>query len=885
MVKYKRFFQALVLLMALSAVHAHAAADVLRATLKNGLRAVIVKNTLSPVVTTEMNYLVGANEDPLDSPGLAHALEHMMFRGSPGLSADQLSRIIASLGGDFNAGTGQTVTQYFFSVPTEDLDVALRIEAVRMKGLLATQKLWEEERGAIEQEVAQDLSNPEYVFNTRLRGELFAGTPYRRDGLGTKESFDRVTGKMLKDFHESWYAPNNAVLVIVGDVDPAETLSEVKKLFEDIPARNVPERPAVSLGALKASTIGLETDLPYGLATVAWRLPGIDNSDYAAGQVLADVLDSKRGDLYALVPEGKALSVSFSGDMFPKGGFGFVSAAFPKDGDGPGLVNTVKEIIDGYLRNGFPGDLVEAAKRHEVADMEFSKNSVEGLAAVWSQAVAVEGRSSPDEDIEAIKKVTVSDVNRVAKDYLINATATAGILTPRPSGKVASSKSFTGAESFTPKEVKGVDLPEWAKKAAMLPGLPASTVNPVVTVLPNGIRLIVQPESISKTISVYGRIKTTPALQVPEGREGAPQVLQHLFPYGTEKLGRIAFQKALDDIAADESAGTSFSLQVLTAFFERGVELLADNELRPPRKEKDFLVVKEETASGLAGSLQSPSYLARRTLLAALYPKGDPALREATPETVSALKLDDVRSYYAKTFRPDMTTIVVIGQVTPRQARSVIEKYFGGWKAEGPKPPTDLPPVPLNKPASNAVPDESRVQDEVTLAETIGITRSSPDYYPLQVGRNVLAGAFYATRLYRDLREETGLVYTVEAMLDAGKTRSIFGVVYACDPQNVSKARAIVERDIRDMKTREVAPEELLQAKTLLLRQVPLMEASTDRVAGKLLGLAVEDLPLDEPLRAAKRYREMTAAEVKSAFSKFIRPEDFVQITVGPNPQ
>lgn len=881
----RRFFQAIVLIIALSAVPSSAADTVVRATLKNGLRVVIVKNTLSPVVTTEMNYLVGADEDPKDFPGMAHALEHMMFRGSPGLSADQLSRIVAALGGEFNAGTGQTYTQYFFTVPVDGLDVALNIEAVRMKGILATQKLWEEERGAMEQEVAQDLSNPEYIFNMRLKEALFAGTPYRRDGLGTKESFDKTTGEMLKGFHERWYAPNNAVLVIVGDVDPAGTLSKVRGLFEEIPARPSPERPAVSPGLLKASAIELETDLPYGMAVVAYRLPGIDSPDYAAGQVLADVLNSRRGELYALVPEGKALSVSFEGDVYPKGGYGFVSAAYPQGGDGAKAAKTVKGIIDGYLKNGLPADLVEAAKRHEVADAEFLKNSVEGLASVWSQVVAVEGRNSPDEDIELIKKVTVDDVNRVAREYLVNSTATVGILTPRPSGKAVSTKSFSGAESFTPKEVKAVALPQWAKKAATLPELPASTVKPVVTALPNGIRLIVQSESISDTISVYGRIKTNPLLQAPGGKEGVAQVLQHLFPFGTKKLDRVAFQKALDDIAADESAGTGFTLRVLKDYFEKGVELLADNELNPALGEKDFMVVREETADSLEGTLQSPSYISRRTLLSALYPKDDPALREATPKTVSALTLDDVKSYYASVFRPDMTTIVVIGSITPEEARRVVGKYFGGWKAEGPKPATDLPPAALNKPSSHAVPDESRVQAGVTLAETLGIRRQSPEYYPLQVGRSVLAGAFYATRLYRDLREESGLVYTVEAELQAGKARSVFSVVYASDPKNVSRARAIIERDIRDMQAKEVSPEELLQAKTLLLRQVPLRESSTDSIASMLLNLAAEDLPLDETVRAARRYREMTAAEVKSAFSKVIRLEDFVQITVGPEPQ
>ena len=125
------------------------------------------------------------------------------------------------MGGEFDADTQQTVTQYFYTVPSEDLDLALHIEAIRMQGVLDTDQLWDQERGAIEQEVAQDLSNPQYVFYSRLLASVFKGTPYAHDALGTRPSFDKTTGAMLKKFYDTWYAPNNAILVVVGDVDTA----------------------------------------------------------------------------------------------------------------------------------------------------------------------------------------------------------------------------------------------------------------------------------------------------------------------------------------------------------------------------------------------------------------------------------------------------------------------------------------------------------------------------------------------------------------------------------------------------------------------------------------------------------------------------------------
>ena len=872
-------------LIAISSTSFGANGDVLRSTLANGMKVVIIENQLAPVVTTEVNYLVGSNESPEGFPGMAHAQEHMMFRGSSGLSAAQLSNIMALMGGDFNADTQQTVTQYFFTVPKDNLDVALNVEAIRMRDVLDSQELWEQERGAIEQEVAQDISSPDYLFSMQLLAEMFVGTPYAHDALGTRPSFEKTTSDMLKEFHHTWYTPNNAVLVIVGDVEPKKTLAMVKDLFEMIPSRAVPARPAIKLQPLKGASIAFDTDLPYGLAVVAYRLPGYDSPDFAAGMILADVLDSKRGNLYALVPEGKALFTTFDGGALPKAAYGYALVAFPQEGDGTSLIRVIKDIITGYVKNGVPDDVVNAAKRHEIADAEFQRNSVAGLADAWSEAIAVEGRNSPEDDINAIRKVTAEDVNRVAKQYLFNDTAITAVLTPHPSGKPIASKGFGGKETFAPSETIPVKLPLWAKEAEAVPPLPTSKVKPVVSTLPNGIRLIIQQESISPTVSVVGQVKNNDDLEEPIGLEGVSDVLGGLFSYGTVSYDRLAFQKAQDDIAADITAGTSFSLRVLSDNFERGMELLADNLLHPALPEAAFSVVQQELISSLRGQIRSPTYVSKRALREALYPKNDPVLRDATPETVAALSLKDVKAYYSKAIRPDMTTIVIIGQVTPERARSTVEKYFNSWKASGIKPQTDLPPVPPNKPSVAIIPDANKVQDQVTLAETVGVTRSHPDYYKLQLGNHVLSGAFYATRLYRDLREKEGLVYTVESFIEAGKNRSLFGVVYACDPPNASKARALVERNLRDMQTTTVTQEELRRAKTLLVRQVPLGEASVDSIAGTLLSRSLEDLPLDESVRAAGRFLETTADEVREVFVKWIRPADFVQITVGPNPK
>ena len=274
--------------------------------------------------------------------------------------------------------------------------------------------------------------------------------------------------------------------------------------------------------------------------------------------------------------------------------------------------------------------------------------------------------------------------------------------------------------------------------------------------------------------------------------DGVDTLLDGLYSYGTQTMDRLTYQKALDDIAASESAGYGFSVVVLKEHFSRGVELLAEDELHPALPAPAFEVVKQQTAEFVDGNLKSPSYKTARALDQALLPANDPTLRETTPATIGKVTLEDVKKYHDSTVRPDLTTIVVIGDVSADEAKAVIEKWFGDWKAVGPKPETTL----------------QAVQDSVDLAEELNLNRFDPDYYPLQLGTHVLGGGFYATRLYHDLRQVAGYVYYVGVTASASKTRATYTVEYGSNPENVSKARALVQRDLNQMRTQNVSDAE-----------------------------------------------------------------------------
>jgi zinc protease len=857
--------------------------EVARATLANGLRVVVVRDTLAPVATAMMNYEVGSDEQWI--PGLAHATEHMMFRGSKSLSSSQLMESVGITGGDFDAETTSTATQYYFTVPSAYLGIALRAERSRATGVLMAPQSWAQERGPITQEVQRDNSDAFYRLFVKMQDRLIGGTPYAKNTLGTVADFaNHVNSAQLLKFYHTWYHPNNAVYVIAGDVDPQATIAQVRALFGNVPAARLPVREAVRLQPLHGALYHDTSDQPFTGVALGYRFPGYDSPDYAAGQILGDVLSSQRSAFGGLPFTGKALGTEFITQDYPKVGIGIAFGAVPIGTPPQTIDRAMRAIIDGYRTTGVPADLVAAAKLREVSQLEFNANSIEGLADEWSQAVAVQHLSSPDEMIAQYQRVTVADVNRVLRTYLDNRRVVAAYAVPKNSGAVSAGSAGLAKENNEIPPSQHEPLPSWAQTVLDNLRVPEQTLDPADMRLSNGIRLIVQPEQISHTVVVAGEIRSNPQVQEPAGEEGVGDVTAALLPYGTTTYDRVGLQAQLDAIAATTSAGTDFGLDVLSPDFERGVALLADEELHPAFQDADFAIVKQQTAAEVAGEVTSPDHLAEVALNKALYPPGDPSQRFATPKSIDGLAPADVRSWYAAAYRPDLTTIVVIGDTTPDAARAAFEKYFGAWKAVGPKPNVEPPAVPPNAPSQTDVPATGRVQSSVQLVETVPLVRSDPAWAQLALANTVLTGGFYSSLLYHDLREVHGYAYDVSSNVAAGRVRSAFAIEYGSDPSNVLPAQAQVQAVLTQLQRQPIESDRLVRSKALLMGEVPIREASYDGVTAELLRYSTLDLPLDQNLIDARAELGATAQSVEAALAKYIRPTGFVRIVTGPAP-
>lgn len=869
--------------LALGAGHAHAGADVLRDTLPNGLRVVIVRDALAPMVATRLVYFAGSTEASADFPGTAHALEHMMFRGTPTLDASQLNRVTQATGGTVNAVTDYDYTHYLFNVMSADLPVILRIEADRMRNLALTPAQWARERGAIAQEVSADRSRTELRADEAFRAAIYAGTPYAWTPLGTRQSFDATDIDRLKRFYQSWYAPNNALLLIVGDVDPHRTRDLVRADFAAIPRRDLPSRPVVPPAPPAAGEQTVHTDGAMGEVVIGWRMPGLEDRDAAALMIMADAISNQRGALGRLGFEGKALGSSFSYTANHGAGFAEAAIAFPHDGDPRPFLVALRTVLAGYREHGIPSDLVEAAKRARIRSAAFAGNSITGLAQTWLETLADWRMPDPDRLISRYAAVTPARVNALVRRFLAPDHAVIQFRLPSGHAAAVADKGFGGVESFGDSAGAEVELPLWARSVLTMPPTPHHAPPAADWVLANGLRLIVRPMHQTHSILMLGTVHENADLEQPAGQEGVSALTTALCRFGTAVRDRIAIAKAADDIGGQINCGTTFGVAARTQDFGAALALLGDIELHPAFRDADVALVRDNLAKAQQGALRMPVHAFYRAAMQATVPKGDPSLREATPQTIARLTRDDVVAYFRRAYRPDMTAIEVIGDITPQAARAAVWKAFGGWTARGPKPETIDPPVPVPKVASIQMDGDGRTQDQVSLTELVSLRQATPDRIAFSVGNAVLSRGF-SSRLYQALRERTGYVYDVTADVEAQERRGAFMISFGADPAKVGLVKAEIRAVLDDLRTRPVSDAELGRVKAGMLRTAAMENQSLESIAGRDVWFAVHDLPPDQANRNLAVIAATTAEQVRDLFAREIHPDQLSTFIYGPAP-
>lgn len=875
---------ALLILSGITPAHAQDDAAPLLATLENGMHVVVIANHLAPVVTTSLLYDVGSYDDTI--PGIAHATEHMMFRGTTDLSSDQFATIATRIGAEYDAETTTTYTQYYFTIPASYLDVVLRIEADRMQHAAMRESDWENERGAIEQEVNAHLSNPVLKAIQPINQAFFGDSSWGKDPVGTIAGFQKMHAADIAAFYHTWYHPSNATLVIVGDVDPQAALASVKTWFGGIPAAAVPAHPPLPLAPLVAKTLDERVDFPLPFSLVAMRVPGTDDPDYAATQVLFAALNSQRAALADLMLQGKALAALAVANASPGGGIAtFVSLGLPGTDPKNGIAD-LHAIIAGYAKTGLPSDVVLDAKQGLLSSSAYEAASIPGQAQEWTSSQAVEGRT-PAQTYAALASVTPDDVNRAFLKYIANGTAVDAALQANPQAAMANAAALAGGKEnvqVTASDV--VTLPAWTTQYFSAP-LRAPRIDDRATIvrLSNGMTIAMQHEGTSPTFTVTGLVRSNADRYEPKGREGVAQIAASLLLFGTTTYDYKAYRAQLEAIAARVQLGTQMSAQARAQDFDRTIDLLADGELHPAFPPDRFALVQSDSVKAARALEDRPEEKAAIARLNALYPPGDPHRRHATSKSLAAVTLADVKRWYGFAYRPDLVTFAVVGDVTPQDVKTTFEKYFGAWKAHGPTPPMNYPPIRKSNhaPKSVTIASTTAKQAQVTLTQTLRVRRGEADAVALDVANTMLSGEGTGSMLFRDVRKNHGYVYSIDSSLDVSDTGATFALTFASDPKNVDRAQSVAAATIERLRRVPPSAADLALAKAMLLSSYTVSLDSYDGIAQDLLDATEDGIDANDLGRYYAQVLATTPKDVQRAMQRWIDPARFTRVIVAPS--
>ncbi len=858
-------------------------AGIFTTTLRNGLRVVVVEDRAAPVVQTSVWYGFGSLQETPGKTGLAHALEHMMFRGTPEISAGGLDDIVARLGAQMNGETNYDFTQFYFEMPADKLDVALYTDADRMQHAALRASDWAIERNAVLNEIDGDASSPFYNLLARVRAAAFPGQPAGRTPLGSREDVARATVADIARYYHEWYAPNNATLVVAGDVNHAVVFAKAERYYGSIPAKKLPPRANLNPVPSHGQTVEAEFPFPFEIIDLAYSVPGDAQSGEPAISTLSTLLENQRSPFYrALVQSNIALGIEAEADTQLRGGLLNVFIILNPGHAADEAQAVFQNTLDSILANGYDPDLVTAAKRMTIAERLYSADSIDGIGDLAGYTYGIVGEKIHDED-DRLAALTAADLLAATRNYLSHPTVI-GHLRPNASPpRQGSQKSDSAASDDFSKRIPNGPIvePAWIAKAVRTPTTSRSALSPVAFTLSNGVRVLVQVKTDRPTFVLRGTIDSSPAFE-PAGKEGIIRLADAVADYGSQRYPFEQRRQATDSIGAIIETGESFSAQGESRYFEKIAAILADGEAHPTFANPWLDIERSQLANSLQSEENISGVMIERAYNELLLSSDDPSLRRPTPATIASITHDDLANYTSRFWRPDLTTIAVVGNVSPQRARAALESAFGSWQAIGPKPNAHLMPLPAATKGHDYV-GTAASQVYIRLGQP-ALARSNPDYDTFLVLNQILGGnGAFESRLWQELRQKRGLVYGVSSSVDANGDRGDLRVELNASPQRVAEAVAFVRAALQALQNVPVSPVELQDAKVRLVSDALLEEASASGQAKQLINIATYNLPLDYYRTLNERFARITAADVQRVARAYLHPDRLIEVYAGPS--
>jgi zinc protease len=887
---------------------AAAASSVHETTLDNGLSVLIQEVHTAPVAAFMVWYRVGSRNETAGITGISHLLEHMMFKGTPTYGKGEISKLLQKNGATFNAGTSLDYTVYFEVLASDRLELAMKIEADRMVHATIPDEEHRLEMTVVRSELERNEDNPTRALYLEAMAQAFKAHPYHWPTIGWRTDVEQIRTSQIRDYYKSHYMPNNATVVVVGDVDRDQVLAMVKRHFSSIPKGTDPPPMTtvepVQMGERRFK-IRKPGDTRYFLA--AYRNPTLAHPDNYALDVLSIILGhGQTSRLYQAVVEKKiATDVDASNDTGKDPLLFMVQATVAP---GSTLDKTEAALfaeIDRLKREPVTADELQRAKKQVEASFVYSKDSIRSLAQQLGYYNTVASWRYLDGYLDHVRAVTAADVQRVASAYLGEESRTVGWWDPTGQAQASGGAGEPGGSSgparlvehYRPENGDGesswigsgsAPSREWAmpetEAAGAAPataaGATAAKAAPVSrTVLPNGLTLIVRKNSANPTISLQGLVRAG-AVFDPQKKSGVAGFTAAMLDQGTAKRNALQLAEAIENVGArlgfdGGSETVSFSATMLSPDLPIVLDVLAD-ELRNPSFPADKIEkIRAERLNEFQIAENSTASVAARRANKLLYPPGHPYYNYplGTDTTLQAITRDDLAAFHARHYGPNNTVLVLVGDVDPKRAAELVQKAFGSWAKLASPPAYAIPKV--DPPASVLrleVPMRGKSQTDLVYAVP-GVARTAPDYDAAMMMSYILGGGSLSSRLMTRLRDEQGLVYGVYSSLAAGLGPGPMSVRAGTNPANAEKAASSILEQVGRMVDEGPTEAELVDAKDYLTGVFPVRLETNAGVASQLLSAELYGLGMDYIERYASIVRGISREATAAAARTYLRPK------------
>jgi zinc protease len=867
--------------------------------LPNGLEVILSEDHRLPLVAVNLWYHVGpANEDP-GRTGFAHLFEHMMFQGSKHVAGDTHFKSLEGAGAsDVNGTTDFDRTNYFETVPSNQLDLALWLESDRMGYLLdkVDQANLSNQQDVVRNERRQSVENRPYgIVEEALFHQLFPkGHPYYASIIGSHEDIQAAKLDDVKNFFKQYYAPNNASLTIVGDIDKAATKALVEKYFGTLKQGKPVAKPSMqtpSITAERRAVVKDRVELPK--VYMAWLTSPIFKPGDADADIASSVLGMGRSSrlFKKLVYEQQiAQTVTASQQSLTLGSVFTIEATARPGHTAEELEKSIDEALH-TLRDSGP-DASEVDRARNVIETRI----IQGLETLGGFGGVADRLNSYNhylgnpaflsDDIERYRAVTPESVKTFVQQQLTPTSrvvvyavpGTPDLGAPVPTPKPSQTAAGAGAESINADEAWRADMPKAGPIKALQVPLPTSFE------LPNGLTVLVNERPGLPIVSASLVVKTGSGAN-PLDKPGLANFTAAMLDEGTASRSALEIADEVARLGAALNTGSTMDATQVTASslrrtFPELLEIVADVARRPSFPAEEIERQRASRLGSLVQQRENSNAVASLVAAAVIYGEKHPYgfTELGTEASNKALSREDMHQFWRQSFVPNNAALVVSGQITRDELRPLVEKAFGTWEQGAPaQPALSTPEAMFARLVLVDKPGAPQTQLRVT---GLGAPRATPDYEALQVMNESLGGLF-SSRINLNLREVHGYTYGAGSQFVFRRGTGPFVVATGVRTEVTGPSVSEIFKELRGMREKPATGEELALAKDSLVRSLPAQFETSGRVTASTSNVYVYDLGLDYYSKLPTKLASVTTEQVKAVADRYLVPEKLSVIAVG----